>query len=318
MKRNIVILLCAVLACTSCGGQGKTKRTAVAQGTTADGVKIYSPPAIPAIMSDPEERARWVAEHWWDGFDFADTLSVARWGEYTEQAFVDFDYGLLMQVPQEISEGAIGVLFRRAGANKDVFWKFAEIAEKYLYDGNSPARNEELYIPVLRAVLANPALDEWERMRPEEQLRLTLKNRVGDAANDFRYTLASGATGTLYGLRAPFTLLFFNNPGCPTCRSMMDTIAATPYLQNLIEAGTLKVLAVYTDEDLTAWRDYLPQMPEGWIASYDAARTIPTEDLYDLKAIPTLYLLDAGKRVLLKDEMSIPRIEQTIYNLQQQ
>jgi thiol-disulfide isomerase/thioredoxin len=259
-----------------------------------------------------------VAEHWWDGFDFADTLSVARWGEYTEQAFVDFDYGLLMQVPQEISEGALGVLFKRAAANKDVFWKFAEIAEKYLYDGNSPARNEELYIPVLRAVLANPSLDEWERMRPEEQLRLTLKNRVGDAANDFTYTLASGATGTLYGLRAPFTLLFFNNPGCPTCRSMMDTIAATPYLQALIEDGTLKVLAVYTDEDLTAWRDYLPQMPEGWIASYDAARKIPTEDLYDLKAIPTLYLLDRDKRVLLKDEMSIPRIEQTIYNLQQQ
>ena len=39
------------------------------------------------------------------------------------------------------------------------------------------------------------------------------------AANDFRYTLASGATGTLYGVQAEYVLLFINNPGCPMCKT---------------------------------------------------------------------------------------------------
>ncbi len=313
MKR-VLLFAAAMLVCTSCDGRG-SKTTTGAEGAAAtDSVKIYRPAAIPAVMTDAEAQVRWAIEHWWDGFDFTDTLSVARWSDYSEQAFVDFDYQLLANIPQDMAGEAISVLFRKAATNKDVFQRFAELAEKYLFDANSPVRNEELYIFALRAVLENPALDQWERIRPQEQLRLALKNRVGDKAADFRYTLESGATGTLYGLRAPYTLIFFNNPGCSTCREMMDHITATPFLQRKIEDGTLAVLAVYPDEDLDAWHEYIDQMPEGWIVSRDAGQRINNEELYDLKAIPTLYLLDADKRVLLKDEMSIPQIEQTLYN----
>jgi hypothetical protein len=65
---------------------------------------------------------------------------------------------------------------------------------------------------------------------------------------------------------------------------------------------------------MSAWREYLQKMPQGWIVSYDAPQAIKNRELYDLKAIPTIYLLDAAKRVMLKDEMSIPIIEHTIYN----
>ncbi len=43
-----------------------------------------------------------------------------------------------------------------------------------------------------------------------------------------------------------------------------------------------------------------------------------TTELYDLKAIPTLYLLDASKTVMLKDVMSVPYIEDTLYNALEQ
>ena len=324
MKR-FVLFATAILTVVSCGGQKKGKTTRAETGTEtgtvaetaaapAANVSVYTIPPMPAVLTDPESRARWAVEHYWDNFDFTDTLSIANWSAYAEQAFVDFDYQLLANVPDEVGGEAISVLFGRAQANKDVFLKFAEVAEKYLFDPNSPYRNEELYIAALRAVLANPALDEWERIRPGEQLRLALKNRVGDRAADFRYTLESGAVGTLHSLRAPYTLVFFNNPGCATCREMMDRIMASPYLANRIGSGTLAVLAVYPDEDLAAWRDYLPGMPEGWINSYDATGKIKNDELYDLKAIPTLYLLDADKRVMLKDVMSVPLIEETINN----
>ena len=317
--KSVSIFVCAVLLSVSCGGQ-KTKKTAATEAaatimTNAQvPVEEYVIPPVPAMLTDPEQRAQWAVQHYWDNFDFADTLGVANWSAYVDQAFVNFNYHLLDNIPYNMGDRAIATLFGKAAAKKDVFWKFAEIAEKNLFDPNSPWRDEESYISVLNAVLANPALDEWERLRPQEQLRLAFKNRAGDLAADFSYTLESGATGTLYGFRAPYTLLFFNNPGCPTCREMMDQIMATPYLKRLIDEETLRVLAVYPDEDLTAWRDYLPNMPQGWISTYDAAQKIKNDELYDLKAIPTLYLLGRDKRVMLKDVMSIPLIEQTIYN----
>ena len=45
----------------------------------------------------------------------------------------------------------------------------------------------------------------------------------------------------------------------------------------------------------------LPEQPKEWICTYDDGQVITKERLYDLRAIPTFYLLDREKRVLLKD-----------------
>jgi len=42
-------------------------------------------------------------------------------------------------------------------------------------------------------------------------------------------------------------------------------------------------------------------MPASWINSYDSAVSLKNDEIYDLKAIPTLYLLDKDKKVVLKD-----------------
>jgi hypothetical protein len=42
-------------------------------------------------------------------------------------------------------------------------------------------------------------------------------------------------------------------------------------------------------------------LPARWINGYDSQSGIMSGDLYDLKAIPSLYLLNEQKIVLLKD-----------------
>ena len=57
------------------------------------------------------------------------------------------------------------------------------------------------------------------------------------------------------------------------------------------------------------WRKALPQMPhDNWINGYDDGTIITNKRLYDIKAIPTLYLLDKNKRIILKDT-SLEEIE---------
>ena len=82
-----------------------------------------------------------------------------------------------------------------------------------------------------------------------------------------------------------------------------------PLLSEMIRAGRLEVLALYPDEDLTAWRAHAPQVPSSWINAYDAGARISKEELYDLKAIPSMYLLDRDKRVLAKDAFEAGYIE---------
>ena len=142
-----------------------------------------------------------------------------------------------------------------------------------------------------------------------------MQNRLGHPANDFRYTLASGASGTLYGLRAEYILLFINNPGCPMCRDIREAITSSPMLSMMIERGQLKVLAIYPDEDLGEWHDYRDHIPASWINAYDKGCVIREKSLYDLHAIPAMYLLDSRKRVLVKDSTDVAQIEEVIDRL---
>jgi hypothetical protein len=75
----------------------------------------------------------------------------------------------------------------------------------------------------------------------------------------------------------------------------------SPFLNHLLETGRLDVLAIFTDEDLDWWRQNQDHISPRWINAHDEPRIIRSQTLYDLRAIPSLYLLDRNKRVLLKD-----------------
>ena len=132
-------------------------------------------------------------------------------------------------------------------------------------------------------------------------LKLVSRNQQGQKATDFVYTRADGSQGRLYDIKAPFVVIYFYNPRCSECARTKAQIDASGYLDALHEMGAVEVLALHPDEDLTEWRRRLPENPKWWISAYDKGQKINRNELYDLKAIPTLYLLDDQKRVMMKD-----------------
>ena len=305
--RRIVLILAAACCRAACGS--RPVRTADAGTEAADLPRVYLPPEPPAQLT-PEGRRDYLRLHYWDGFDFADTLFLAR--ADTSGMFETFARYVMVLSDRPADPAPMDSLMRRAAVSRPMLDYFSMLADGVLHDPNSPLRNDEFYIPVLRAQLAAPWYDEYERIAPEYDLRMAMQNRVGQRANDFRYTLASGAGGTLYGLEAEYVLLFVNNPGCPMCRRLREEIASSPMLSEMIERGRLRVLALYPDEDLAAWREYRERMPAAWINAYDRGCVIREQGLYDFHAIPALYLFDRDKRVLVKDSTDVPAIEEAI------
>ena len=303
MRRFLIFAI--VLLAMSCNG--RQQRPAVSEKTPLP--RVFLPAIAPSRLS-PEEQFEWMRWHYWDKFDFTDTLFIAEVD--TAQMFRAYAQYISLLSAQPTDGAPMDSLMRKASSSKRMLDYFAWLGEEVLHGPNSPLRNDEFYIPVLEAILASPYYDEYERIAPTYDLKLASQNRLGRRANDFRYTLASGATGTLYGLKAEYVLLFINNPGCPMCRDIREAITASPMLTEMIERGRLKVLALYPDEDLTEWRNYRSQMPAQWINAYDAGCRIRNNDLYNLNAIPSLYLLDSNKRVLVKDSTDVPYIEEVI------
>ena len=97
------------------------------------------------------------------------------------------------------------------------------------------------------------------------------------------------------------TLVFFSNPGCGACKEIMNVLKEDATISSLIRNGVMKVLNIYIDEDLEAWRSYMPIYPEEWYNAFDPDLSIRNDETYNIRAIPSLYLLDKEKNVLMKD-----------------
>lgn len=314
MKLRTIVVVSLLVAMTACGGRNTKQTTSSKEAATvavATEPRQIPMPELPGFINDKQQATEYMVEHFWDRFDFADTTYIDTL-KSIELAFGQYGQ-LLASVMPEQALRSMKRTMTSAEKCKPMFDHFAELAEKYLYDPNSPVKNEEAYIGALEVMSTTSLYDEWERVRPQSQLTMALKNRMGTIATDFRYVTKNGSRGSLHALKAKYILLFINNPGCPACKDIREQISASAMLTQLIDQGVIKVLALYPDEDLKEWYDYQPNMPDNWINSYDKELAMRNKELYDLRAIPTLYLLDEHKMVLLKDCMSIPAIEQVIY-----
>ncbi|MDR1356245.1 MAG: DUF5106 domain-containing protein [Tannerellaceae bacterium] len=292
-----------------CSGQ-KTQKVEEAESAEGNPLPAFRMPAIPSVLVEPGERAEYLVKHYWDNFDFSDT-SYIHLPEITEQAFVDY-IDIMPYAAIPVVSGSIKDMLKRAEAEKKTLLYFTDLYEKYLYEPNSSLRDDEFFIPVLEAMLASPLVEE--KTRPAYLLKLALRNRKGETATDFTYTLADGNKATLHSIRSDYTLLFFYNPDCRNCKEVSELLKASLPIQYFMKEDKLRILALYPDEDLTAWRNYIPNVPTEWINAYDADTRIKDDEIYDLKAIPIIYLLDKRKTVLLKD----PTFEALEYFLQQQ
>ncbi len=175
------------------------------------------------------------------------------------------------------------------------------VMETALGRPESEYRNDDLYIHLQEARLNTSFYISQERDAIEANLRLTQQNRPGAEANNFSYSLASGEIKTMHDIDADYTLLFFYNPECPACKQMKAALYTDPIVNGRIMEGRLAVLAIYTDSDTVLWRKHLGEMPGNWIMGRDHEERLWKERVYDLRAIPSVYLLDRMKRVILKD-----------------
>lgn len=113
--------------------------------------------------------------------------------------------------------------------------------------------------------------------------------------------LNAGKTGRLSQLKSDYTLLFFYAPDCTSCQEFERVLSEIPFFLDIQEKGILRVLAIYPDEDENEWLLKSSKMPQGWIVGWNKQGDIRSKTLYEIRATPTLFLLDKQKKVILKD-----------------
>jgi thiol-disulfide isomerase/thioredoxin len=322
---KLFIIICSLclllfsLLFLGCGNNNSNKKTETEPiGKSLENneaAKEFPYPAIPQMMSDHAEASRYYVTLFWDKYIKSPNRSAID-SLKMEDAYAN--YANEMIVLQNITGNLHACdkiqkrLFERADSlylagDKTLLLSLLKFSEKYLYNPNSPMLNEELYIPALEAILNLKSLPEIEKMQYNYQLELAQKNRTGNKAADFAFTFSTPTgekKGSLYSLKADYTLLFFNNPDCPACAEMLQSLKQSDMITNMVQSGKLKILAIYVDKQLNLWRNNHIKYPADWIYAYDHKYILRDNSIYGIRAIPSFYLLNNEKRVLMKDAPS--------------
>ena len=297
----LIGLILLLASCRAKPGKAEARELEPTDSTVVQ-AQVFPFPEIPATLTEPEARKSWLLIHYWEQFDFADTTLVNN-RDVTEQGFVNF-IALLAEenTPEELIRESLKNWCAGFVGKEHARQVLTQTADSYLFNPNSPFYNEALYGMYLEALLSK--LPQTDAMRSAYRFKLELvkRNNVGDKATDFTYYQPDGTRRTLAttSVKNDRLLLMFYDPECESCHEILGQMAADTALTEAVQTGKLSVLAVYTEGNDEAWRKALPDMPEGWMVGTDR-EAVKGGALYDLKAMPSLYLLDGQKTVLLKD-----------------
>lgn len=238
------------------------------------------------------------APTFWDDFDFSDSSMVGN-STVTEAMFLEFCRNLRDMTADERKEEIDSLLHRSETGASGMFQYMMGLAEKYLYVPRSPYRNEECFMSFLDYYVQKGKLKSAYDIRYTYLWKQLRKNRVLTVANDFAYICRDGRASTLHSIKAPYTLVFFYKPDCPDCDRVLDYLAKSDICCNLVGSGQLKVLAIYAGLSFPLWEKNKGKFPTSWIS---ARFTIGGDrKKYNLPVLPSLYLLDKDKVVLVKD-----------------
>lgn len=305
ISRYIAVAVLAVLL-AGCGGRKAS------QDIAFHPVPFPAAPTVPSIIKDGTEATEYVMDHFWDAFLGRNLPCDTNIVNGVLAGDVESAVGTYLTVLEQncgldFARKAVGNFFgaierfQAADTSSNVFGFFEKTISRYLYDPNSPVRNEDLYLPFVKGLSESPFVPEGMRQAYAHDASMCSLNQAGTVATDFIFTDLGGRRHSLHSVKADHTLLFFSNPGCPACKDIIDGLTGDPRITGKISSGKLAVVNVYIDSDVDEWREYAVNYPSSWLSGYDQSYTIRTDVTYNVRAIPSLYLLDAEKRVIMKD-----------------
>ena len=265
----------------------------------ADSIPELPLPNVPTTLRTPGERANYIITHFWDAMEFGDTIRSHN-RMFMEQNFSNF-ISVFPYAEEVVRQKAVETLLGKAETDSIGYVLLKDIAEKYLYEPDSPMMSEEFYILFLERFIKSPILGEHGALRLYRQLDAARKNRPGMTAANFSYTTREGTSTTLHQTDTNGELLLiFYDPDCEHCKEVTGELQKAKTLSEAIAAGKIKVLAIYSDEDHNLWKRTAGLLPKEWTVGYDGG-TLQENGSYVLRTMPTLYLLDREKKVIAKD-----------------
>ncbi|MEG0559449.1 MAG: DUF5106 domain-containing protein [Muribaculaceae bacterium] len=254
---------------------------------------LFPYPIVPDTIVTLENRSNFLVSHFWEKCDLSKPIKDK---EAFEKAF--YDYAVFFQYAhRNVVYTSINNLMNKAQSSAQNFIYIAEIAEKTFYEPNAVIWSDEAYLPFAENVVNFKKIKKDEKERYLLQIQKIKNNKIGEVAHKFEYIDVNGAKKNFNDISAETILLFFNDDDCSDCMIARLRLSTNVTINNLIKENKLKIISIYPGQYSAEWANKAKGYADNWeIGAYEDA-----DNIYDIRVMPNLYILDKDKKIILKN-----------------
>lgn len=261
-------------------------------------IEIANPPK--ENYSNQLQMQNYLATHYFDNFPWDDTRLINS--PIPDEKFQNYALLLYQLSDYHTTDTLLLNTLNKSKKSTAYYYKFFDKLEKIIGSQTSPYWTEHLYILMLKHALNQNEIEQPRSIRYKKELSRLDKNLPGSQVPNFKILLNNGDTTDLYHIEGEYLILYFQNPECPTCIEVRDKLSRIETLNKAIINKKITFLTIYFEQNEALWRSYLsskanPLYVHGW----DYLNDIESNELYDTRVIPYMYLLDRNKKVIKKD-----------------
>ncbi|WP_211217504.1 thioredoxin-like domain-containing protein [Segetibacter koreensis] len=269
--------------------------------------EIPAVPVLPNGKKDSSYPYHYVKDNWWNGVSFDDE-SLVRTPFFEPKLEEYFKYYVAPEPDSIISEVNYMLLVSRE--SREMFkYLLGKFTDKYI---NPEYMGQEKVFLFLFDKYFSKGDTAWlnkkQRKYIFDRAYSLMANQLGEQGADIQMLDTSGKAVSLYSIKAPYTFLTFWDPNCGHCKETVPRIDSI--YQAKWKALGVKIVGVNVDDGANeAWKKFINEHKLEWINIYQP-RSVKEEEakkgvanfrqLYDVYKTPTLYLLDAQKRIIGK------------------
>lgn len=253
---------------------------------------FFEYPVVPDKLTNTNLRANYMVEHFWEKCKL-EKETITNINAFHE-SFTDYlSFFILAEKPAV--EKSIKKFVERVAKNADNLNLSIGMINAEVLNMKSQYCSDEVYDIFVTNLVANKKVPKEVKEVLQRNNSILKNSRLDALVADFPLMQSPAGAASLYDLTSEYTLIFINEESNVDCSIYRARLNANMSANNLIKAGTLRVVSVWMG-DKAAMGEKLETEPITWEVAY-----LPEiGKVLDRRMRPTVYLLDKEKKIAAK------------------
>lgn len=261
---------------------------------------LFEYPVAPEELTSLTDKSNYLVEHFWDSFDFNTKNTVDQ--NALNDAFRVYIIPLRW-ADANLAITQVDKLINTLSKNPTLLFQFTKAAEENLYGPRAEVWVDDIYLKFTDALLKNKKISSTRKQKYEKQTLALRNSRPGTKASEFKFYDADGNEKEYFAMSTP-TIFIFGDPSDTDWRLARLKMETNTALNQALDKGQINILFISPVEIEDAKIEF-SNYPSKWITGIAPS----VGEIYDIRAIPSIYLIGKDGTIILKNSSLIDTIE---------